>query len=98
MHSQLQEKPDRPLYCAFDFSQAGGELYQKLTRERWIDVENHESALQKLEVEEFAFLEAAQTMYRAYGCRVMDIGPTVFKGNLVIAWKKDFLYAPLLNY
>ena len=56
--------------------------------------------MDKMESEEFAFLDAAQTVYGSYGqsCRVTESGPTIFKGNLVIAWEKDFAFAPLLNY
>ena len=71
-----------------------------MTRERWVDVDNYDAALHKMENEEFAILDAAQTIYGNYGksCRVIDSGPTIFKGNLVIAWKKDFAYAQLFNY
>ena len=83
-----------------DILQAGSDLYKKLTKERWVDVDDYEAAIDKMESEDFAFLDAAQTIYGGYGksCRVTDSGPTIFKGNLVIAWKKDFTYAPLLNY
>ena len=86
-------------YNKHDF-QAGTELYKKVTNERWEDVDDYEAAANKMENEEFAFLDAAQTMYGLYGksCRFADTGPTIFKGNLVIAWKKDFQYAPLLNH
>ena len=31
-------------------------------------------------------------------CVVVEIGPNLFNGNLVIAWKKNFRYAALINY
>ena len=31
-------------------------------------------------------------------CNIVEIGPNLFNGNLVMAWKKDFPYAPILNY
>ena len=92
----------KPYFCLISnmILKAGSELYKKVTKERWIDVDDYNHALDKMENEEFAFLDAAQTMYRGYGksCRITDSGPTIFKGNLVIAWKKDFTYAPLFNY
>ena len=80
--------------------QAGSELYKKVTKERWVDVHDYEAALEKMESEEFAFLDAAQTVYGNFGksCRVAESGPTVFKGNLVIAWKKNFAYSELFDY
>ena len=31
-------------------------------------------------------------------CKIVEIGPNLFNGNLVMAWKKNFPYAPILNY
>ena len=31
-------------------------------------------------------------------CNIVEIGPNLFNGNLVMAWKKNFPYAPILNY
>ena len=31
-------------------------------------------------------------------CKIVEIGPNLFNGNLVMAWKKHFPYAPILNY
>lgn len=31
-------------------------------------------------------------------CDVIEMGPNLFNGNLVIAWKKKLPYAPIFNY
>ena len=31
-------------------------------------------------------------------CQVIEIGPNLFNGNFIIAWKKKFPYGPLLDY
>ena len=31
-------------------------------------------------------------------CNIVEIGPNLFNGNLVMAWRKNFPYAPILNY
>ena len=31
-------------------------------------------------------------------CDIAEIGPNLFNGNLVMAWKKGFRYGPILNY
>ena len=54
----------------------------------------------KMENEEFAMLYSTQTIYGSFGqkCTVVEAGPRIFKGNLVIAWKKDFAYGNLFNH
>ena len=54
----------------------------------------------KMENEEFAMLYSTQTIYGSFGqkCTVVEAGPRIFKGNLVIAWKKDFAYGKLFNH
>ena len=39
-----------------------------------------------------------QAIYGEYGCDVIDAGENIIKGPLVIAWQKDFVYGPLLDY
>ena len=31
-------------------------------------------------------------------CNIIEMGPNLFTGQHVIAWKKNFVYGPLLDY
>ena len=35
---------------------------------------------------------------RGEECSLIEMGPVLFKGNLIMTWKKDFPYGPLFNY
>ena len=81
----------------------------KLVRERWEDVDTLEEAVDKLLSEEWALLYGAQVGFLIctrrcqaidgeYGCQLISSGKTVFSGNLVMIWQKDWPYAPLLDY
>ena len=39
------------------------------------------------------FLESTDDL-----CNIIEMGPNLFTGQHVMAWKKDFVYGPLLNY
>ena len=53
--------------------------------------------------EPFAYMQATQAIYSILKnsgdeCNIVQIGPNLFNGNLVIAYSKGFPYAPLLNF
>ena len=50
-----------------------------------------------------AMVQATQAIYGVLAasgdqCSIVQVGPNLFNGNLIIAWTKDFPYAPLFNY
>ena len=49
---------------------------------------------------EYAYILATQTVYGLLGksCEVVEMGPNLFNGILVMIWQKEFPYASLLDY
>ena len=46
-----------------------------------------------------AFINGRQSTLRRLGnCKLVDMGPTLSKGPLVMIWKKGFKYSGLFNY
>ena len=85
-------------------------MITQLVADRWEDVATEADGIKKALTESFAYLSAVQVssnnkcstylqpMYGEYGCDVIDAGENMIKGPLVIAWQKDFVYGPLLDY
>ena len=70
---------------------------------RYVPVDSNEAAVIKMKEEQFAYMQATQAIYGILArsgdeCNIVQIGPNLFNGNLVIAWGKQFPYAPLFNY
>ena len=62
------------------------------------------AGIKKAESENFAFLDSVVTMeyylenQSEDPCSIVSMGPNSFNGNLVFAWKKDFIYADIFNH
>ena len=63
-------------------------------------MDNLQAGIEKMKSSEYAYLSATQSVYGKIGksCEVIEMGPNLFNGILVIVWQKDFPYASLLNY
>ena len=66
---------------------------------RWIDSQGTGDGI-KLALEgQHAFINSRQSTLRRQGnCKLVDMGPTLSQGPLVMIWKKDFQYAELFNF
>ena len=75
----------------------------KLINERWMNAETTEAAIDMIKQGDFAYLFPTQPMHQALkdsggDCRIVQMGRNIYNGHLVFAWKKNFVYGPLLNY
>ena len=70
---------------------------------RWENGKTYEDVIGKIESKNFAFLEDELSM-KSYliengkKCNIVKMGENVLNGNVIIAWKKDFLYGNLFNH
>ena len=75
----------------------------ELTKSRWQWTETFESGIKKIRDDNFAFMETAITMQYYLDsinepCSIVHMGPNLFNGKLVFAWRKNFEYAEIFNY
>ena len=80
--------------------QNGGTFNVKVANERWLDVDDMKAGIEEAKQSKFAFITASQSVYGLMGksCEVVEMGPNIVNGILVMIWQKDFPYAPLFNY
>ena len=59
--------------------------------------------IEKMKTEQFAYLTPKQELLvelvrRKESCAYIIAGSTLFYGNLIMAWPKNFPYGPLFDY
>ena len=76
---------------------------KKLVEERWDDTNGIVAGIEKMKNEPYAMLISTQEMLfklveREESCGYVIVGPTLFFGNMIIAWPKNFAFGPLFDY
>ena len=76
---------------------------EPLSSVRWQWTETFDSGLRKIKSENFAFIDTTLTMQYTLAeegdpCSIIPMGPNLFNGKLVFAWRKNFEYAEIFNF